>query len=33
MTSGKSTAPVTKTVPVQPGSAKPGIQPTYKVGY
>jgi len=32
MSQGKSTTTPTKTAPVQTGSAKPGIQPVYKVG-
>lgn len=32
MSQGKSTTTPTKTAPVEPGSAKSGIQPVYKVG-
>lgn len=32
MSRGKSTTSPTNTVPVESGSAKPGIRPTYKVG-
>lgn len=32
MSQGKTTTKPTQTAPVQPGSAKPGIQPVYKVG-